>query len=125
METLSICQGCHTPNVEAPCPECGCRVMRVHIGAAPEAERIPVIFKLRSTLQGRHIHVELFQGRKGTTLANMGRLVFEHVGDWQMFGAALDLGLERFNLHFGRPVYGMEHETDPEILRADLGPQEG
>ena len=49
------------------------------------------VFKLRSTLKGRHVHTIIFSGNEGQTLANIGTLV-QDVGEWQLFGAILKCG---------------------------------
>ena len=50
-------------------------------------------FKLRSRLEGKHIHTTIFSGDEGHTLANTGILV-QDIGEWGLFGAILRCGAE-------------------------------
>lgn len=63
----------------------------------PDGRR-PTAIKLRCEARGAHVHVDLFIGPDADHLALSGRLVFR-VGEWQLFGAALLLGVDHMRNH--------------------------
>ena len=73
------------------------------------------VFKLRSTLKGKHIHTIIFSGNEGQTLANTGTLV-QDIGEWQLFGALLGCGSELNDVTKRMSV--VIHEGDKEIIEA-------
>jgi len=54
------------------------------------------VFKCISERKGEHIHMRIFSGYEGFTLALLGTLIMEY-GEWQELGAILLKGAERTN----------------------------
>lgn len=54
-----------------------------------------ITVKLRPRIAGRHIKETVWIGFGEGQLQNAGELVFESVGEWQLFGCALLLGAEQ------------------------------
>lgn len=113
----AVCQGCYSPHTGVgACPLCGCRLVLV---AAPDPPEGQVTFVLRTDRpeHGHGLRTRVLTRHRGVQ-AELGTLHFTHVGDWQLFGAALMSGLERWNQHFGGALYGVEADTDLDALRA-------
>lgn len=54
-----------------------------------------LVIKLRAKrLHGDIVEDTIFVGEKGHTLQNVGNLTF-HLGEWQLFGAALMMGAKQ------------------------------
>ena len=58
-----------------------------------------IYFKLKSEVKGIHIHEHVFSGPDKDHFALCGTLIFSHIGEWQVFGAALRLGQEKMKGH--------------------------
>jgi hypothetical protein len=71
-------------------------------------------FRLDHAAAG-HIHVTLFVGEQGKTLANAGRLVLDP-GQWQLLGTALSLGAPVLNRFW--PFVAVEVENERATLDA-------
>ena len=69
-----------------------------------------MIIKLRDERRGEHIHTRVFIGEDKDHLALSGTLVFR-VGEWQLFGAALLLGMEQMKGHLT-----VQHPDDQKIV---------
>jgi len=55
-----------------------------------------MIIKLRSERRGAHVHERVFVGPDTAHLALAGVLIFG-IGEWQAFGAALELGASQMH----------------------------
>ena len=54
------------------------------------------VIKFRDERKGEHVHSRIFMGPDEDHLALTGRLIMR-IGEWQLFGAALILGVEEVN----------------------------
>jgi hypothetical protein len=73
------------------------------------------LFKFRLDHAGRHVHVTVFVGTQGQTLANAGKLVLD-IGEWQLLGTALSLGAPVLNRFW--PFVAIEIENERPTLDA-------
>lgn len=74
-----------------------------------------MIIKLKSELLGNHIHERVFVGPDEDHLALAGMLTF-HVGEWQLFGAALLLGADCTKGHLRVITEGLKTEDELKAL---------
>lgn len=68
-------------------------------------------FKIKVKRDGEHIRATVFSGNEGETLANCGELCFK-VGEWQLFGCLLALGMDSKTSVNQHCIYTVEGEEE-------------
>lgn len=81
-----------------------------------------MILKTVSVLQGLHIHTRVFMGEQRGSLALTGVLIL-HVGEWQLFVAALIEGGRGLGQHLEVITEG-NTEIVQELAKRQLGEEE-